>query len=218
MSPALPITPPLPERTGFPFDEELDEYEGWAKANSHYWARDYRGYLEFFFGKCFPEPHSTKQLEDSIGWGLETTPETLAHTIRAPDLDRETVFELLGRVRCPTLVTQTDEDLLIPPDRSAVFAELTGAELVAWDGVGHCPHARAAGAVQPHAARVRGRASSTVRRSGPPGAARCGGRRRALFVSSPIGLGHVWRDVAIARELRALEPGARRSTGSRRTR
>ena len=31
-------------------------------------------------------------------------------------------------------------------------------------------------------------------------------RKRALFVSSPIGLGHAWRDVAIARELRALEP------------
>ena len=31
-------------------------------------------------------------------------------------------------------------------------------------------------------------------------------RRRALYVSSPIGLGHAWRDVAIARELRALHP------------
>ena len=31
-------------------------------------------------------------------------------------------------------------------------------------------------------------------------------RRRALFVSSPIGLGHARRDVAIARELRALHP------------
>ena len=32
-------------------------------------------------------------------------------------------------------------------------------------------------------------------------------RRRALFVSSPIGLGHVRRDLAIADELRALRPG-----------
>jgi predicted glycosyltransferase len=32
-------------------------------------------------------------------------------------------------------------------------------------------------------------------------------RKRALFVSSPIGLGHAQRDVAIARELRALSPG-----------
>jgi len=31
--------------------------------------------------------------------------------------------------------------------------------------------------------------------------------RRALLLSSPIGLGHAWRDVAIARELRRLVPG-----------
>ena len=30
--------------------------------------------------------------------------------------------------------------------------------------------------------------------------------KRALLISSPIGLGHAWRDVAIARELRALVP------------
>src|SRR5262249_28328062 len=30
--------------------------------------------------------------------------------------------------------------------------------------------------------------------------------KRALFISSPIGLGHALRDVAIARELRALHP------------
>ena len=35
-------------------------------------ARDYRGFLEFFFGKCFNEPHSTKQIEDCVNWGLET--------------------------------------------------------------------------------------------------------------------------------------------------
>ena len=32
-------------------------------------------------------------------------------------------------------------------------------------------------------------------------------QRRALFVSSPIGLGHAWRDVAIADELRRRVPG-----------
>ena len=41
----------------------------------------------------------------------------------------------------------------------------------------------------------------------PPGPARAS--RRALFVSSPIGLGHVQRDLAIARELRALAPDLR---------
>src|SRR5215831_18864020 len=31
-------------------------------------------------------------------------------------------------------------------------------------------------------------------------------RRRALYISSPIGLGHAQRDLAVARELRALVP------------
>ena len=35
-----------------------------------------------------------------------------------------------------------DEDALIPADRSAAFAELTGAELVTFEGAGHCIHAR----------------------------------------------------------------------------
>ena len=91
MSPALPITPARPERTGLPFNEVLPTDEGWAKANRHYWARDFPGYLEFFFGRCYTEPHSTKQLEDAIAWAPETTPETLAFTLeaeaspRAPD-------------------------------------------------------------------------------------------------------------------------------------
>jgi UDP:flavonoid glycosyltransferase YjiC (YdhE family) len=42
------------------------------------------------------------------------------------------------------------------------------------------------------------------RRTWTPAAAR---PRRALLVSSPLGLGHAWRDVAVARELRRLVPG-----------
>ena len=138
-SPALPLTPPLPERTGHPFDAALPSYEGWAKANRHYWAQDFRGYLEFFFDRCYPEPHSTKPFEDCVGWALETTHETLALTMEAPGLDEATIHDLLGRLRCPLLVIQGDEDLLTPPDRGAAFALATGAELVELDGVGHIP-------------------------------------------------------------------------------
>ncbi len=56
--------------------------EGWAKYNRHYWERDFEGFLEFFFGQMFTEPHSTKQIEDCVGWGLETEPGTLADTSR----------------------------------------------------------------------------------------------------------------------------------------
>ena len=86
MSPALPITPPRPERTGNAFEAVLDHYEGWAKSNRHYWEQDFRGYLEFFFGRGLPEPHSTKQIEDAIGWGLEG----VAGDARAHDRGRRT--------------------------------------------------------------------------------------------------------------------------------
>jgi pimeloyl-ACP methyl ester carboxylesterase len=205
MTPALPITPARPERTGHSFDAELTDYEGWAKANRHYWARDFRGYLDFFFERAFTEPHSTKQLEDSVSWALETTPETLALTMEASGPDRETIDDLMARIACPVLVTQGDRDELIPPDRGAAFAEATGGELVELVDVGHCPHTRHPvrfnELLHDFAARAYGRPVGTA-----PWRRAVGRRRRALFVSSPIGLGHAWRDVAIARELRAAHP------------
>jgi pimeloyl-ACP methyl ester carboxylesterase/predicted glycosyltransferase len=204
MSPALPLTPSLPERTGHDFEALLPEYEGWAKTNRHYWKTDFRDYLEFFFSRCYTEPHSTKQIEDCVGWGLETSGETLALTVDAPDLDGD-LHELLGRLRCPVVVTQGDEDAIVPPDRGPAFAEATGAELVELEGVGHCPHSRHPVRfnliVRDFAERVFGR------RLHRPAWRRAVRRpKRALVISSPIGLGHAWRDVAIARELRALEP------------
>ena len=44
------------------------------------------------------------------------------------------------------------------------------------------------------------------RRASRAGSAGASVRKRALFVSSPIGLGHARRDVAIADELRRLRP------------
>ena len=204
-APALPLTPPLPERTGHSFEADLPAYEGWAKANRHSWARDYRGYLEFFFDRCYPEPHSTKQIEDAIGWALETTGETLANTMVSTDLDVGTIHDLLARLRCPLMVVQGDEDRLTPPDRGAAFADATGAELVELEATGHCPNTRHPVPInhlmRDFAERVVGRTRSPVRWR------RALRRpRRALFLSSPIGLGHAWRDVAIARELRALHP------------
>ncbi len=204
MSPALPLTPPLPERTGHDFEAELPEYEGWAKSNRHHWREDFRDYLEFFFSRCYTEPHSTKQIEDCVSWGLQTSGETLALTIDAPDLD-EDLHQLLERLRCPLLVTQGDEDAIVPPDRGPKFAELTGAQLVEFKAVGHCPHSR-------HPVRfnliLRDFAERVLDRRPPPLAWRRAVRRskRALLISSPIGLGHAWRDVAIARELRGIMP------------
>ena len=201
IGPAVRLAPGHPERD-VPFDEPLDTDEGWAKYNSFYWERDYPDFLEFFFAKCFNEPHSSKQIEDSIGWSLETTPETLADTTRGVGFPRgEDFAEMCERVNCPVLVIHGDSDLVRPQRQGEALAEATGGTFVTLDGAGHIPNAR-----DPVKLNVLLRDFI-----GPPPPARRWTRgpartRRALYISSPIGLGHARRDVAIAGELRKLHP------------
>ena len=189
------------------FTEPLPTDEGWAKQNRHYWQRDYPGFLEFFFGRCFTEPHSTKQIEDGIGWALETTPDTLELTVRPPGFDEATVARAdvprpLPRARDPGRPrTPSFPPTAAPPSRPR-------------------PAAGSSRWKEPGTARTREtRSGSTC--SSPTSRTACWGRpqqpqtwrravtrsKRALYISSPIGLGHAWRDVAIVQELRRLHPG-----------
>ncbi|MBW3671144.1 MAG: hypothetical protein KY432_05660, partial [Acidobacteria bacterium] len=59
IGPAVPLAPGHPDRVRYAFEERHDTDEGWATLNRHYWLRDYPGFLEFFFGRMFTEPHST---------------------------------------------------------------------------------------------------------------------------------------------------------------
>jgi pimeloyl-ACP methyl ester carboxylesterase/predicted glycosyltransferase len=198
--PFVPLGKPPQERM-YSFLDELDTDEGWAKYNRHYWLRDYRGFLEFFFSRMFTEPHSTKPIEDCVGWGLETTPETLIATVMAEGLDEEATLELAGRVRCPMLVIQGSEDSITGPSRGISLAEVTGADLAMLEGSGHAPHVR-----DPVKVNLLLR-EFALPRSKPARWVRGNSRRkRALYISSPIGLGHARRDVAIADELRRLHP------------
>ncbi len=143
IGPAVALAPPLPERAVYSFDEPLDTDEGWAKYNIHHWRRDYRNFLEFFLGKCFTEPHSTKQIEDGIAWALETTPETLADHDAGIGLATGVEFtDLCARVRCPVLVMHGDEDAIRPHAQGVALAEATGGEFVTLEGSGHFPQAR----------------------------------------------------------------------------
>jgi pimeloyl-ACP methyl ester carboxylesterase/predicted glycosyltransferase len=192
---------PLPERTVYDFDTEYDTEEGWAKHNRFHWLRDYRDWVEFFISKMFTEPHSTKAIEDAVAWGLETDAETMLATQYAPGLTPEESRALCRRVRCPVLVIHGDGDAITSVSRSAAFAEHTGGELVVLEGSGHAPHVRDPVQVNlllrdfivpptPPQRWVRGKSR----------------RKRALYISSPIGLGHAQRDAAIADELRKLHP------------
>jgi pimeloyl-ACP methyl ester carboxylesterase/predicted glycosyltransferase len=188
------------------FDELKDTNEGWGKANRHYWLADYRGWVEFFMSQVFTEPHSIKQWEDGVGYGLETTAETLlltAPAVAAPTA--EDAEAICRQVRCPVLVVHGDQDGIVPYETGVALAHWTGGQLVTIHGGGHAPTLR--DPVQANLL-IRGFAESlrprtAEHRSWTRGRDR---RKRALFVSSPIGLGHVRRDLAIADELRARQP------------
>src|SRR5664279_3528555 len=98
ISPAIGMGEKLPGRGSFSFHDRLDTDEGWAKYNRHSWVRDWPGFLQFFMGEMFPEPHSTKPIEDAIGWGMETTPETIVDNELGSFLS-ESPRELAGRVQ-----------------------------------------------------------------------------------------------------------------------
>jgi predicted glycosyltransferase len=116
--------------------------------------------------------------------------------------DRERALRLCAAVRCPTLVIQGSQDGVVGAARGAAVAEaISGAQLVTLEGCGHAPHLRDPVKTNLVIAEfVRG--ATPVRRW-----FRAHARpRRALYISSPIGLGHARRDVAIADELRNLHP------------
>lgn len=181
--------------------------EGETKYNRRHWLEGgYDDFVEWFFARMFPEPHSTKQIEDAVRWAHEVEPATLVDTT-AGRLTSESIEDSCRLVRCPVLVLHGTDDRIRPHAIGERLAELTGGSLVLLDGSGHGVHARDpvrvnqlirqfVDRVHPAARRVRsGRAISR-----PP---------RALYLSSPIGLGHARRDLAIASELRKLRPDLR---------
>jgi pimeloyl-ACP methyl ester carboxylesterase len=209
IGPFLPFTGlPQPEWAQISFDDELDTDEGWAKSNRHHWRRDWRGYVEFFMSQVVPEAHSTKVYDDLVEWGLQTDADTMlceavADDERGPRDDKEAV-ELCRSLPCPVLVVTGDQDRITPTEYAHRIAELTGGDLLVVTGAGHAPHARFPVVVN-HA--IRDFTDRLVPRpSQITWQATQGRPRRALWISSPIGLGHVQRDLAIARAVRTRVP------------
>ena len=143
VAPASPFGQPGANAT-VPFEEPLDSYDGWNKWNVHFWRHDYRAWLDHFFGQGIPEPHSTKPVEDGVGYGLDTDAESLAATQRAPrTLTLEQVTEWCASFRCPTLVIQGTDDRITHESQGAgLAAAIPGARLELLEGVGHLPLAR----------------------------------------------------------------------------
>jgi pimeloyl-ACP methyl ester carboxylesterase/predicted glycosyltransferase len=185
------------------FWAERDSYEGWQKSSAPYWLSNYEDFLWFFFTEVFSEPHSTKPIEDAVRWGLETTGELLVQQER--EYDKSPVPPLLPEIRCPTLIVHGSDDGVIPLSvGERARDEIPGAQLAVIEGAGHIPNVRDPVKVnlllrdflgegdRPRERRI----ARSLHRTHP----------RALYVSSPIGLGHAQRDLAIARALREQRP------------
>jgi pimeloyl-ACP methyl ester carboxylesterase len=121
---------------------EADPAEHWAKYDTAYWREHHEDFLWFFFGMCFPEPRSTKQVEDCVGWGLDTTPDVLTAEAAAARPSKERLEGWARAVASPVLVLHGTQDRISPPARGQRIAELTGGDYVELRGSGHIPLAR----------------------------------------------------------------------------
>lgn len=185
------------------FLDEPPDREGWNKYNAVHWREDYRNFVEWFSALASPEPHSSKAIDDAIGWALETDPEILISSML--ESPAPGIAEQAASITCPTLIIYGDNDQIVTRESiDALHAIMPNSHLVIAEGSGHNPAARDAvwanllihdfiGRDRPKQSQWRRAMARTA--------------KRALFVSSPIGLGHVQRDLAIARELRMLVPG-----------
>ena len=71
------LVPSHPWYANAQFDDDAPTYEGWAKLNRHHWRRDYADFARFFFQEITSEPHSTKVIEDAVGWALDGSVEAM---------------------------------------------------------------------------------------------------------------------------------------------
>lgn len=161
---------------------------------------DFPGYLDDFFTEVFTEPHSTKPYEDGVLLGWSTTGETLLMCRRG--WYGTDVRELAAQVTAPTLLIHGTHDRTVGYQTGLELHKLIPhSHMLTIGGGGHATQGRDPVAFNRAvrdfiAAPLKER--TWVRAMSRP--------RRVLFISSPIGLGHVQRDLAIARELRKLEP------------
>jgi pimeloyl-ACP methyl ester carboxylesterase len=146
---ALPFLPEEPAPSDGdrrdPFEDEPASDVGWDLYNAHHWRRSWRRFAEFFAGRIFTEPHSTKAREDVVDWMLDADPERIIDTERAPSFaggerplpGEGRAMPFARRVRCPCLVIHGTEDGIIGFRHISPLAEALGARVVAVEGGGH---------------------------------------------------------------------------------
>lgn len=126
------------------FHQRRERYAGWEKYNAHYWREHYEEWLDFFFGEIFPEPHSTKAVDDCKAWGRQTDPEILIASTPNPDLLPEMpASEAIQRIACPVMMIHGNEDRCSPIAKThdLAMARPDWSEITI-EGGGHAPMAR----------------------------------------------------------------------------
>ena len=190
------------------FNNRIENPQDWQKFNRYYWRQNCKDFLEFFASELFPEPYSTKPFEDAVGWGLESTPAAMEKDMLAR-MTIPSCYDLgpamFEHIQCPLLLIHGEQDHFFPVSKSQHVAELTSAELALLPDTGHVPIARFPAKTNILIKDFLDRHISSAPEKPIP-KARSSKNKRALYLSSPIGLGHVRRDLAIARELRQLHP------------
>ncbi|SLN54813.1 Arylesterase [Roseovarius albus] len=199
-----PIVPPKKERADAYANDLVDHPQLWQKYNPDYWRKDYPDFVRFFLDRVHNEPHSTKQHEDAVAWALEGDAEMLIMTQEARDTPEIAIDEdMYRKVQCPSLICVGDNDDVTPPETSFAIAELTGGELQVFEGGGHAIHARFPARFNTLMRDFLARHLGTWK---PESRKVTSAPKRVLYLSSPIGLGHARRDLAVTRELRKLHP------------
>ena len=157
---------------------------------------DFAAYRQRLFTRVLPEPHSLKGIEDCTAWAGETTPDVLVESLRA--IDGANVHDLLPRVAVPTLALHGTLDKIVPYSHGEkLVAAIPGATR---DVRGRRPRPAQPprGEGEPPDRRLRARSPrrgardpAATERAVPPARARRTAARRVLWLSSPIGLGHI---------------------------
>jgi pimeloyl-ACP methyl ester carboxylesterase/predicted glycosyltransferase len=187
--------------------EPTADPQGWQKYNLHHWRSNWSDFVEFFFAECCSDPHSTKAWDDTVRWAMETEGELIALASEAePQIAYDHIDDAVAALRMPVLIVHGTDDRIVSYESALQLQHrIPHAEFMTLEGAGHLPTARYP--VRMNNA-IKDFADRTYRRSRPPRQwHRASSRpKKALMISSPIGLGHARRDVAICQELRLLHP------------
>lgn len=190
---------------GVPLEDEDEAV--WARYGAEFWREDWRGFVEPFFDACNSDPHSTKGFDDCVDWAMETTGEVIARQTEAgPSYDMGELEAAVRAIDMPCLIIHGTGDRIINWKSSVALQKMIpNSELLMLEGAGHILIGRYPVKVNHAISDFMERVHSLPRQDSKwhVGHTR---PERALFISSPIGLGHVRRDIAIADELRTLRP------------